>query len=611
MLFLNSNPRKRTTLIIISVFSVLFIFFQLIPYDYDSLTIPGSLNIWGTDNSLGIEEELDKESSSSSTFASPSSSTSSSSDSEKYLTYLPYSRFSNQRGILLNAILLAKYLNRTLVVPPLFLGYANGWSPGPLLYSVLEHMTDPRLQDKCFDKSGKLVDDEPIVKYDMPTYGCFNFTAYAIVPWSDVTDIKQLSKPEEKGGLGVKIIEREDMSLTSLKDYLNITNEEDVYLMSDSTRYQWHYYEDNGDPIQVNPRYENEISLSQLAAYDQKVIHFYGIFGYDRLSLTSTESEYYRLKIQQSLLIKHPVVMDASSMILEQLLNGLDKSKDELMPLDSTQAQQEQQYSLDNDSLDIDNDNDQNSNDQNSNDQKSNDQKNNDQKNNDQKNNNENNHQDHDHNDNKKKKELPKFVAAHVRAGDADFLKGLKNRVPQFVYELWAIMHGNETIANDLVGFSNNKTAMEDLMAMKVYPDGPLPKAPESIHQQLTNLSIPDRLKKCTSLNQMILYVATDAVTPRENPDLQPIYDAFPCTFVMADFDYLNWQEPLKSLRSPLDPHKTLTKDLLMFVDATICAWAERFVGTRTSTFSNYILQYRHAIVDDIIEKENQEFQEN
>ncbi|CAO3618926.1 unnamed protein product [Cunninghamella echinulata] len=416
-------------------------------------------------------------------------------------------------------------------------------------------MTDPRLQDKCFDSNGVLVPEEPMVTLDMPTFGCFNFTAYTIVPWSEVTDLKQLSKPEEKGGLGVKIIERSDMALSTLKNQLNITSDEDVYLMSDSSRYQWHYYEGNDDPIQVNPRYENEISISQLAAYEQKVIHFYGIFGYDRISLTSTESEYYRLKIQQSLLIKHPVVMDSSSMILEQLLNGLDKSKDELMPLDSVQAQQEQQQLS----------------------------------------------------QEEKKEELPKFVAAHVRAGDADFLKGLKNRVPQFVWELWAIKNGNETIANDLVGFSNNKTAMEDILNTKVYPDGPLPKAPASIHKQLTHLSITDRLKKCTSLNQMILYVATDANKPRENPDLQPIFDAFPCTFVMADFDYLDWREPLKSLRSSLDPHKELTNDLLMFVDATICAWAERFVGTRTSTFSNYILQYRHAIVDDIIEKENQE----
>ncbi|CAO3618922.1 unnamed protein product [Cunninghamella echinulata] len=103
MLFLNSNPRKRATLIAISVFSVLFIFVQLIPYNYDSLTIPDSLLIWGTDNSISIEEETndinDNNKTNTNHHKDKSISSSSSQSTEKYLTYLPYSRFSNQRGI--------------------------------------------------------------------------------------------------------------------------------------------------------------------------------------------------------------------------------------------------------------------------------------------------------------------------------------------------------------------------------------------------------------------------------------------------------------------------------------------------------------------------------
>ncbi|CAG8799593.1 21516_t:CDS:2 [Gigaspora margarita] len=42
-------------------------------------------------------------------------------DQEKYLTYLPHSGFHNQRISLINAIFLAWFLNRTLIIPPLLL----------------------------------------------------------------------------------------------------------------------------------------------------------------------------------------------------------------------------------------------------------------------------------------------------------------------------------------------------------------------------------------------------------------------------------------------------------------------------------------------------------
>ncbi|KAI8342921.1 hypothetical protein BC941DRAFT_409930 [Chlamydoabsidia padenii] len=521
MLFLSSNPKKRSTLIGFTIISILFVCLQLLPYEYSNLPLADTILKWDSQTSI-----------------------SSTTAEEKYLAYLPYSRFSNQRGTLLNAALLAKHLDRTLVIPPMFLGYANGWSPGPLLYTVLEHMTDPRLQDKCFDNHGQLVSEQPTLGPNEPyLYGCANFTAYAMVPWSAVTDLNLLTKPEEEGGLGIKIIERSDMSIASLRQELDLKNDKDMYLMKDSSRYQWHFYQDDGNPIKPNPRYKNEVSLDQLGEYKQRLLHFYGIFGFDRIRLTSPESEEYRLRIQRALLFNHPSITDASSIILDQLLGGLEKTRSDIIPLDSSHA-------------------------------KSN-----------------------------TKVPSPRFVAAHVRAGDADFLKGLKDRVPDFVRQLWAIKTGTETIANDLIGNTNSKLAGATI-TQPPSSSSPLPKAPAHIKKQLGHLKLKDRLKRCASLDQMVLYIATDAPSPRTNPDLAPIFDAFPCTFVMADFD-TTWYEPLTTIKSTLDPHKSLADHLVMFVDAGVCAWAERFIGTRTSTFSNYIIQNRHAIVNQIKEKSN------
>jgi hypothetical protein len=245
MLFLTTNTRKRSTLIAITILSILLICLQLLPYEYNSLPLPNNILNWGTEGDA-IDEQPSPVSGSDSNHNDQLVTPSPSSpppppppppaSDEKYLTYLPYSRFSNQRGTLQNAALLAKYLGRTLVVPPMFLGYANGWSPGPLLYPILEHMTDPHLQDHCFDDSGALIPEEPTLSLDESIFfGCSNFTDYAMVPWSAVTDLNLLTRPEENGGLGIKILERSDMSLVSLRQELGLMDDKDVYLMKDSS----------------------------------------------------------------------------------------------------------------------------------------------------------------------------------------------------------------------------------------------------------------------------------------------------------------------------------------------------------------------------------------
>ncbi|KAI8381457.1 uncharacterized protein BYT42DRAFT_306016 [Radiomyces spectabilis] len=514
MSFLNKNSRKRSVLVVIILLSVMFMVFQAIPYEHRTFSIPDVILRKETEPTTTTVKDPEP------------SATPALENQEKFLTYLPYSRFSNQRSTLLNAALLAKYLNRTLIVPPMFLGYANGWSPAPGLYEVLSNMTDSHFQDICFDENQNEIYYEPVIlqEGEPPAFGCYNFTTYVITPWSWATDLNRLSLSEDEGGLGINIIERQDMSLSSLKKQLNL-HDDDLYLMEDSTRYQWHIVDDTSHP--PNPRYQQEVSIKELSGIRERLLHFYGIFGYDRLLLSSSDSEEYRLRIQQALIFRHPAITDASAFILGQLLDSIDKNEKELMPLDPHEARKKEKST--------------------------------------------------GHFD------PPRFVAAHIRAGDGVFLKGLKDRIPEFVHQIWDIMKGNETTLDDLIGATNNKTAIKEHKLL--HANQPLPKAPRRIRDRLGALSLSDRLEACGQLNQMLLYVATDAPSPRDNKDLQPLLDAFPCTYFMADFSD-NWREPLLNLRSPLDPFKDLSEHLVMFVDATVCAWAERFIGTRTSTFS-------------------------
>ena len=200
MFLLKTNPRKKTILVLLTLFSLLVISLQLLRYQYDGIPLPSKLIQWSSDNYNEYinnyykttddinDDELEKNE-----FNDPSSPRflnthqpkpiqHTPQPNEKYLTYLPYSRFSNQRSTLLNAALLAKYLNRTLVVPPMFLGSANGWSPAPGLYRVLANMTDSSFQDRCFDTEGQVIPEEPIVQEETGEilFGCYNFTTYAM-----------------------------------------------------------------------------------------------------------------------------------------------------------------------------------------------------------------------------------------------------------------------------------------------------------------------------------------------------------------------------------------------------------------------------------------------
>ncbi|KAI7872173.1 hypothetical protein BDF14DRAFT_1757503 [Spinellus fusiger] len=459
---------------------------------------------------------------------------------EKYITYLPYSRFSNQRSTLLNACLLAKLLNRTLLVPPMILGSANGWSPAPNLYSVLKAMTDAHYQEKCFSNENNENDPVALDDQGLLLFGCTNFTSYEMLPWGWATDLHQLARPEKEGGLGIRIVERKDMSLHGLQQQLGLSSK-DIFTMQDTTRYQWHIVDTLKQP--ANPRYQYEISLNELAGIRERMLHFYGLFGYDRIALTYSEHQEDRRRIEQALIFKLKAVSEASSVILQQIIKPI-RYPGHLLPLDPEQAHAHH--------LEI-----------------------------------------------KGTFTPPHFVAAHIRAGDGVFLRGLEDRVPEFVHQLWAIMTGNETTLDDLVGASNSGLAPPLPVS-----SSPLPKAPLLLRQRLLSLPLKRRIRECVRTKTMVLYVATDAQNPRHHRPLRPILEAFPCTVFMADFDAV-WQVALQQVRSPLDPHKSLSDSLVMFVDASICAWAERFVGTRTSTFTNYIKQYRHAIFDEIIEHQH------
>ncbi|ORX92162.1 hypothetical protein K493DRAFT_226352 [Basidiobolus meristosporus CBS 931.73] len=92
---------------------------------------------------------------------------------ERFLTYLPHSGFHNQRIELENALLLAKHLNRSLILPPLYLGDPLKWYPFDTLYDLLRKRDKAELY-YCSRVSSAMCDE-----YD----------SWTMLPWNNIYNL--------------------------------------------------------------------------------------------------------------------------------------------------------------------------------------------------------------------------------------------------------------------------------------------------------------------------------------------------------------------------------------------------------------------------------------
>lgn len=91
------------------------------------------------------------------------------------------------------------------------------------------------------------------------------------------------------------------------------------------------------------------------------------------------------------------------------------------------------------------------------------------------------------------------------------------------------------------------------------------------------------------------LYLATDSRSPTTDPNLKPFFDAFPCTFILSDFDHpdevrndgvvVESVGEMARLENELDG-VPLGRLFLPFLEAVVSAKGKITVGTAGSTFS-------------------------
>lgn len=401
---------------------------------------------------------------------------------EKYLTFMPHSGLHNQRIGLINALILAKALDRTLLLPDMNIGHAVWWRPTPL--------ADYRLGE-C-----------PSIK-QRSNPKCHDFTKYVPVSVETIFDLSAAH------AVGIRTMQRSSMSQTYFNDVFG-AQEEDIYHLDDNSRTSYRIYDsrDNMDNIRT---FGYRLELDDLRQRDEKFMVFGSLHYTLRLALQDPKLTWLANYLREETSISHPLVIKQALSVLP-LLGGPDK-----------------------------------------------------------------------------------FVGVHLRQGDGFF----KDLMEETVNTLRATLEQSnlepELITEQFTtqAFVTRATTTED----------------ETKLNKLKEIDEANPIDKMPLLNQCVkwhsednhprlrlIFMATDTRLPRTT--LKDLYDEFPCIFTLSDFpgviESTLTSAPMLTGNQVLDDEVTqlgasISPLLLPMIDAEIASHGSSFIGTRKSTFSQYI----------------------
>ncbi|KAF9577253.1 hypothetical protein BGW38_007660, partial [Lunasporangiospora selenospora] len=221
---------------------------------------------------------------------------------ERYLAYLPHSGFHNQRITLENALLLAKYLNRTLLVPPVFLGPATEWRQFDILHRRILLQTKRGL-DHC----NKIPRGDPLPAE------CLNYYSWTTVDWDFFYDMEKIKTRQP-----FKF--RTDHSFSWLEHHLGIDRQKDIHIFYDKTHYDYQIYDNPDSTTPLNTaRYLRRIDVSELQAIQHRVLHMGSLFATGRVLAELPESKVYQQFLRRTMILNTPILVKTSDAIVNTL----------------------------------------------------------------------------------------------------------------------------------------------------------------------------------------------------------------------------------------------------------------------------------------------------
>ncbi|GAA5903202.1 hypothetical protein JCM8208_002236 [Rhodotorula glutinis] len=294
----------------------------------------------------------------------------------RYLGFLPHSGFHNQRIALQNALLLGKLLNRTVLVPPVWIG----WPISTQYYSDLrQSWLDIMLTNPSSFNLSSLTPDSPLnppasftssaTTYPCPTCMADNSTflaeahaaaaakqsrwreagyevrldGYPIVPGLKPEDCKSYSPEcrdtyrdtflswdflvglDRARAVGVDLVDRWDLRERALVSQLGV-NESDVYVVEDRETYDFQFsdradadaplVDDNG----TVSHYKRVVSLRTLKTLEHKVVLLGSLFGTGRVRIyNEPQAHEWSEAFGQAMAVRNPWLLRPADAIVARL----------------------------------------------------------------------------------------------------------------------------------------------------------------------------------------------------------------------------------------------------------------------------------------------------
>ncbi|KAG0364133.1 hypothetical protein BC939DRAFT_507139 [Gamsiella multidivaricata] len=488
------------------------------------------------------------------------------SEGERFLAYLPHSGFHNQRIALENALRLAAYLDRTLLLPPLFLSHirkGQGWSKSPNLFQQWAGRNKTRI-DYCRNidpstwppKTRKqredMTDQEKKIEQE-----CLFYHAWTMTPWTYFYDIPKILE----GIVGVagqtepiRVFDRPVMTLEWLVEHLGIRDPStEIYFYNDSTRFSYRIVDDSEIDYSVKPkekedrnnnglddsmegltpeqiasvsRYEYKLFLTDLQQRPEKVLHFGSLYDRDRVEARSERHKALRSFISYGMDLWNQAILNAISLAEKQM----DEWREETG------------------------------------------------------------------------RAAPGFLGVHFRTEDGGFVKMVPKNLQRIIAWLGEMLKQDRKYLKE----NDRKAAVQQVPAPTISQKmdsvdrvnetqilSPNPSTipsvlPKDAAEQETSLTFLERCKGAPPQSPMT-FMATDVHQPRQAPLLRDLLNRYPCTMFLSDFPEA--VSTLERIRNPTDGVEMMHY-MIPLIDATLAAKGREFQGTESSTFTAYIMDH-------------------
>lgn len=197
---------------------------------------------------------------------------------------------------------LARILERTLLVPPVWLGLAIPFIAFDKMYNRLEMARKTGLMH-CKD----------IPKNHLIPHECLGgYWDYTVVSWDVLTDMDKIAADQA-------LITRWNTSYAWLEQALHINLAQDLKTLPDAKLYDYRF-DDSEVADDKLGRFATSVNISQLRKLDNyKLLHFGSLFGTERLRLNLPDHRAARTAARQNMVLRNKDLDEAADAISARL----------------------------------------------------------------------------------------------------------------------------------------------------------------------------------------------------------------------------------------------------------------------------------------------------